>query len=107
MSENATVSTVNVAPAAQLMTAMVEAFRDVGPAVQRAGELFAAMRVHVQDSIGADDLGELEAVTETCACHCWANHPDAQGVCGAGSHVGTTVEGQPACLGCWKAAQHA
>jgi hypothetical protein len=46
------------------------------------------------------EIGELEAVTDTCTCHCWANHPDTQGVCEAASDPGIAIGGKPACLGC-------
>ncbi|OUD04669.1 DUF6372 family protein [Streptomyces swartbergensis] len=46
------------------------------------------------------EIGELEAVTDTCTCHCWVNHPSQQGVCEAASDPGCIVDGKPACLGC-------
>ncbi|MGH4031705.1 hypothetical protein ACQB60_22540 [Actinomycetota bacterium Odt1-20B] len=43
---------------------------------------------------------ELEAVTETCTCHCWANHPDAPGICEAASDDSVAIDGSPVCLEC-------
>ncbi|MFJ8727784.1 hypothetical protein [Streptomyces sp. NPDC093269] len=53
------------------------------------------------------EIGTLEAVTATCTCHCWKNHPDQKGVCEAASQSGTTVDGKPACGGCWRATRPA
>lgn len=46
-----------------------------------------------------------EAVTDTCACHCFANHPGTPGVCEAASDPGVALDGRPACRGCRDAAQ--
>lgn len=54
----------------------------------------------IEYRVGEPELGELEAVTDTCTCHCWVNHPRQQGVCEAASDPGVTVDGRPACLGC-------
>ncbi|GAA3091674.1 hypothetical protein ACFQ0X_03490 [Streptomyces rectiviolaceus] len=43
---------------------------------------------------------DLEAVTDTCTCHCLANHPGRPGICEAASEDGVTVDGKPACLEC-------
>ncbi|MGW5868527.1 hypothetical protein ACWFRJ_40990 [Streptomyces sp. NPDC055239] len=43
---------------------------------------------------------DLEAVTDTCTCHCQANHPSRPGICEAASEDGTTIDGEPACLEC-------
>lgn len=45
-------------------------------------------------------MGELQAVTETCACHCWENHPQVSGVCEASSDGGSQLNGKPACFEC-------
>ncbi|MGW7087304.1 hypothetical protein ACWGH2_27940 [Streptomyces sp. NPDC054871] len=45
----------------------------------------------------------LEAVTDTCTCHCRANHPDRPGVCEAASEDGVTIDGKPACRECEEA----
>lgn len=50
-----------------------------------------------------EPLPVTEAVTETCACHCWANHPDRPGVCTAASQPGREVGGQPVCEDCHRA----
>lgn len=42
----------------------------------------------------------LEAVTDTCTCHCQANHPDRPGICAAASQDGVLIEGRPVCLAC-------
>ena len=47
---------------------------------------------------------DLEAVTDTCTCHCQANHPGRPGICEAASDDGTTIDGEPACLECAGAA---
>lgn len=44
------------------------------------------------------DMGELEAVTDTCTCHCWQNHPEVTGVCEAASQAGSTIHGRPCVL---------
>lgn len=49
---------------------------------------------------GEPEIGVLEAVTDTCTCHCWVNHPGKHGICEAASDPGCTVDGRPACLGC-------
>ncbi|MEU5951009.1 hypothetical protein [Streptomyces sp. NPDC047525] len=43
---------------------------------------------------------DLEAVTETCTCHCRANHPGRPGICEAASEDGVTIDDKPACLEC-------
>jgi hypothetical protein len=50
-------------------------------------------------------MGDLEAVTETCTCHCWVNHPGKQGVCNAASDSGCSLDDRPACLGCVNASR--
>lgn len=42
----------------------------------------------------------LEAVTDTCTCHCMANHPGRPGICEAASDAGTAIDGSPACIEC-------
>ncbi|MGW6057406.1 hypothetical protein [Streptomyces sp. NPDC055189] len=42
----------------------------------------------------------LEAVTDTCTCHCRANHPARPGICEAASDGRTTIDGEPVCLEC-------
>lgn len=54
----------------------------------------------IEFRVGEPDMGGLEAVTDTCTCHCWVKHPGRQGVCEAASDPGCTVDGKPACLGC-------
>lgn len=46
------------------------------------------------------DMGELEAITDTCTCHCWQNHRDQAGVCTAASDPGSNIDGKPACFEC-------
>ncbi|MFE6162491.1 hypothetical protein ACFQ7F_26655 [Streptomyces sp. NPDC056486] len=48
---------------------------------------------------------DVEAVTDTCTCHCQANHPGRTGICEAASDDGTTIDGEPACLECAGAAR--
>lgn len=45
----------------------------------------------------------LEAVTDTCTCHCQANHPGRPGICEAGSDDGVLIDGSPACAACEEA----
>jgi len=54
----------------------------------------------IEYRVGEPEVGELEAVTDTCTCHCWVNHPGRHGVCEAASDPGCSVDGKPACLGC-------
>lgn len=42
----------------------------------------------------------LAAVTDTCTCHCQANHPDRPGICEAASENGVSIDGRPACAAC-------
>ncbi|MGW7069214.1 hypothetical protein ACWGII_10215 [Streptomyces sp. NPDC054855] len=42
----------------------------------------------------------LAAVTDTCTCHCQANHPDRPGICEAASENGVLIDGRPACPAC-------
>ncbi|MEW1925785.1 hypothetical protein [Streptomyces sp. NPDC088360] len=46
---------------------------------------------------------DLEAVTDTCTCHCQANHPGRPGICEAASEAGATIDGEPVCLECAEA----
>lgn len=57
-----------------------------------------------QRDIVSAPLPATEAVTETCACHCWANHPGSSGVCEAASDPGCGINEQPACWACHDAA---
>lgn len=106
-------------PSAEHLTAFVEQFHAaLVPAMQRMGEQLAAMAEAMKPIIEhaerhpelfrmaapglADEptMGELEAVTDTCRCHCWINHPGEAGVCGAASDPGYEINGQPACASC-------
>ncbi|MEU6679040.1 hypothetical protein [Streptomyces sp. NPDC046925] len=42
----------------------------------------------------------LEGVTDTCTCHCRANHPEAPGICEAASDGAATIGGEPVCRAC-------
>lgn len=52
-------------------------------------------------------IPETQAPTDTCTCHCWANHPDQPGRCSAASHPGLLHDEQPVCHGCWAATRPA
>lgn len=54
-----------------------------------------------REALEADNL---EAVTDTCKCHCWKNHPGQAGVCEAGSTPGYEIDNSPACAPCSTAA---
>lgn len=51
-----------------------------------------------------EPLPATEAVTDTCTCTCWANHPNTPSVCTAASHPQAAISGQPACWDCHDAA---
>ncbi|MEU2316566.1 hypothetical protein ACFY7X_13725 [Streptomyces althioticus] len=72
----------------------------VGPTFVRMCRNCHSVRTGGEIRSSEPEIGELEAITETCACHCWANHPGTHGVCEAASDPGAIIDGKPACLGC-------
>lgn len=56
---------------------------------------------HVTAPGPQEPLPAVEAPTDTCTCHCYANHPNTPGVCQAGSDI--ELDEQPLCTPCFDA----